>query len=310
MAKPKSTNPLDALEKLQQTLSRKTPAKKASSPQMMLPPWSENVRRIPNAILRGTLFGVSQKRETLKKYTKLTTLEGVQISFKGETFNQHDLDVLETLLHLARDQPINAPVTFTSHAMLKELGRGTGQNQYAQLVEELERLNDSSIRFSVPGELVGMPDVKKDIFYGNMLKDYRRRERHDGTHEHVIWFDEKVLRLYGLGYSEINWQQRLALTSSLARWLHGFFASHAKPYSYKVETYRALCGTKVERLGDFRKMLRKALDELEACDAIKKGTHITSDDLVVIKKAPTSSQQRHLGRRQKSAGHSTPSRHS
>lgn len=309
MPKTQSTNPLAALDKLQQSRRRKAPAAEILSPAETLPPWSENVRGIPNAILRGTLFGVSQKREIIKKYTKLTTVGGVQISFKGESFNQHDLDVLETLLHLAREQPINAPVTFTSHAMLKELRRGTGRNQYTQLVEELERLKDNSIRFSVPGEVVGMPDVKTDVFYGNMIKDYKRRERHDGTHEHVVLFDEKVLRLYGLGYSEINWQQRMSLTSSVARWLHGLFASHAKPYPVKVATYRALCGSKVGRLGDFRKALRKALDELEACGALK-SSYITEDDLVVVNRTPTASQQRHINRRQKSIGDSTPGQRS
>src|SRR5215218_9719510 len=131
MAKPKSTNPLAALAKLEQSKARNAPAKKESPPpQMMLPLWRESVRGIPNAALRGALFGVSQKREMLKKYTRLTTLQGVQVFFKGETFNQHDLDVLETLLHLAREQPIDAPVTFTSHAMLRVLGRSIGQNQY------------------------------------------------------------------------------------------------------------------------------------------------------------------------------------
>jgi hypothetical protein len=292
-----SKNPLDALAKLDKSRKSKTATAKkpaAPPPQLMLPLWPESMRGIPNAVLRGALFSVRQRRENRTKYTRLATLDGIEISFKGETFNQNDLDTLEMLLHLAREQPIDAPFRFTSHALLKELGRGTGRNQYAQLVQELERLHDSTIQFSVPGKA----DVKRDVFYGQMLEKYYRRERNDGTHEHVILFNEGLLRLYGAGYTNVDWQQRRSLTTSLAQWLHGFYATHAAPYDYRVETLKTLCGSAVERLGDFRKMVRRSMDELKAVGAITTW-EITDADLVRVSKVPTLSQQRHIRKRAK-----------
>jgi len=295
MAKPKSTSPLDALEKLQQSLSRKMPTKKeASPPQMSLPLWPEAVRGIPNAVLRGALFSVTQRRPMFRKRTLLTTVDGVEIRFKGEGFNQTDLDVCEMLLHLARQQPLGRRVDFTANALLKELGRGTGKTQHEQLKEEISRLAAGLIEITWPDK---DENGRRVAFGGTLVDHYGRDEQPDGTQRYVVIFREKLLDLYETGYSHIDWHQRQALgANNLAKWLHGFYATHAEPLPYKVETIKGLCGSTVERLGDFRKLLRKALDELEAIGAIK-GYDITDGDLVMVSKVPTLSQQRHLRRR-------------
>jgi TrfA protein len=291
MPKTQSTNPLAALEKLRQSRSRKAPGKKASPPQMSLPLWPEAVRGIPNAILRGALFSVTQRRPMFRKLTLLTTVDGIEIRFRGEGFNQTDLDLCEMLLHLARQQPLGRRVEFTARSVLKALGRGTGKTQHEQLKEEISRLASGLIEISWPGNDGGR------LAFGGTLVKYGRDEQPDGTHRHVVMFDEQLLRLYEAGYSHIDWHQRQALgANNLAKWLHGFYATHAEPLPYKVETIKGLCGSTVERLGDFRKLLRKALDELEAIGAIK-GYGITDGDLVVVTKVPTLSQQRHLRRR-------------
>lgn len=287
----KTTTPLAALEKLQQSRSSKTPLKQAPPPQASLPLWPEAVRGIPNAILRGALFSVTQRRPMFRKVTLLAAVEGIEIRFKGEGFNQTDLDLCEMLLHLAREQPLGRRVEFTARSMLKALGRGTGKTQHEQLKEEISRLAGGLIDISRPGENGG-----RQTFGGTLVK-YVRDEQPDGTHRHVVIFDEQLLALYNAGYTHIDWCHRQALgANNLAKWLHGFYASHAKPLAYKVETIKGLCGSTVERLADFRKMLRKALDEMEAIGAIT-SYDITDGDLVVIFKVPTLSQQRHLRRR-------------
>lgn len=291
MPKSKMTDPLAALMKLEQSRSRKVPAKKTLPPQMSLPLWPEAVRGIPNAILRGALFSVTQRRPMFRKLTLLTTVDGIEIRFRGEGFNQTDLDLCEMLLHLARQQPLGRRVEFTARSVLKALERGTGKTQHEQLKEEISRLASGLIEISWPGN-----DGGRRAFGGTLVK-YARDEQPDGTHRHVVIFDEQLLKLYEAGYSHIDWHQRQALgANNLAKWLHGFYATHAEPLPYKVETIKGLCGSTVERLTDFRKLLRNALDELEEIGAIK-GYAITDGDLVVVSKVPTLSQQRHLRRR-------------
>lgn len=78
---------------------------KKTSSQMSLDLWPDSVRGIPNAVLRGSLFTVSKTRTIAKNRELLAAVEGIEIRFKGERFNQTDLDVWEMLLHLARLQP-------------------------------------------------------------------------------------------------------------------------------------------------------------------------------------------------------------
>ncbi len=60
-----------------------------------------------------------------------------------------------------------------------------------------------------------------------------------------------------------RWEQRKDLRRHpLAQWLHAFYSTHEKPFRYKVETIKELCGSEVEELWKFRQVLRRALGTL------------------------------------------------
>ncbi len=108
-----------------------------------------------------------------------------------------------------------------------------------------------------------------------------------------VIFDKDMLNLYEAGYSHIDWNQRMALgKSALAKWLHGFYATHAKPYPYKVETLHNLCGS-VAAMKEFKRMLKKALDDLVGAGAIESWS-IDQYDLVIVQRTPSKAQQKHL----------------
>lgn len=275
----------DALAKL--TANRKAvvkaPKAKQPTPQMSLELWPDSVRGVPNAVLRGSLFSVSQRRSTAKKRELLAAVDGIEVRFKGERFNQTDLDVWEMLLHLARQQPLGGHVEFSANSLLKELGRGTSGKHHEELKEGIARLRGGTV------EVTWTKDNR--TFGGGLISNYYRDE---ATQRYVVVFDSKMLGLYEGGYSHVDWSQRQALgNNSLAKWLHGFYSSHAAPFPYKVETIKNLCGSTIERLGDFRKLLRTALAELVDVDALT-GWEIDKNDLVAITKIPTLAQQRHL----------------
>lgn len=273
-----------ALKKL--TQSRK-PAPKKPAPQMSLDLWPNAVRGVPNAVLRGALFSVSQRRAWADREL-LASLDGIEIRFKGQRFNQTDLDLWEMLVHLARMQPLGGKVDFTANAILKALGRGNGKTQHQQLHEELVRLRAGT------AEITWTKDKK--TFVGGMIQSV---QRDDETGRYVAVLDKKMLTLYETGYSQVDWGQRQALgNNNLSKWLHGFFASHAAPYPYKVQTLKELCGSTSKDLRDFRRMLKKSLDDLVAVGSIK-SWELTDRDLVSISKIPTLSQQKHLQKRGK-----------
>lgn len=280
----------DALAKLtaNRKIVAKTPKAKQPTPQMSLELWPDSVRGVPNAVLRGSLFTVSQRRSTAKRRELLAAVDGIEVRFKGERFNQTDLDVWEMLLHLARQQPLGDRVEFSAHAFLKELGRGTSGKHHEELKEEFARLLGGVV------EITWTKEAK--TFIGHLVE---KAYRDEATQRYVVVFDSKMLSLYEGGYSHIDWQQRQALgKNNLAKWLHGFYASHAAPFPYKVETIKALCGSTNGVLRDFRRSLKAALAELVEIGAIT-SWEVDKSDLVSVVKMPTISQQKYLKKRVK-----------
>ena len=281
------------IARLKETAARKVADAKTSKKasvvkQLSLELWPDAVRGVPNAVLRGALFGVSQRRKTHKTRTVIAALDGYEIRFKGEAFNQTDLDLWETLLHLARLQPLGEKVEFTAHSLLKELGRGTSGKHHDELKEQLMRLIGGVVEITWTRE--------KKAFAGALVSSYFRD---DETGRYVVRFNPDMAQLYGVGQTYIDWGERQALGSnSLAKWLHGFYASHAEPFDYKVETLHGLCGS-VASLREFRRSLKDAFKKLVDAGAVKSWNIGSLSDLVTVSKVPSRAQLKYLAKAKK-----------
>lgn len=271
--------------------TRKVAVKAPAAKQLSLELWPNAVRGVPNSVLRGALFGVSVARKTHKKRTLIAALENYEIRFKGETFNQTDLDTLQGMLHLARPHPLGTRVEFSVHSFLKELGRGTSGKEHDFFKEQIARLIGGYV------EITSLKD--RQTFMGSLV---HKAFRDEATGRYIVIFDEDMLKLYQTGHTLIDWEQRQALgKNNLAKWLQGFYASHAKPFPYKVETIFNLCGSTTERLGDFRKLLRTALVQLVDVGSIKSWSIDPKTDLVEVINAPSQTQLKHLSKPKKQA---------
>ncbi|MFZ4539731.1 plasmid replication initiator TrfA [Propionivibrio sp.] len=262
------------------------PPAKPEPAQLRLDIWPDAVRGVPNSFLRSALFGVSNIRKTYSNRTLIAAVDGYEIRFFGTSFNQTDLDVWETLLHLARLQPLGTKVEFTAHSLLKELGRSTGGKDHEQLKEELARLGSGWTEIT---------DTKaKKTFAGNFISSF---VRDDETERYVVSFTPEMAQLYEAGHTLIDWSERKALgKNNLAKWLHGHYASHASPFHYKTGTLRDLSGSDTTGLRTFRQKLKKALDALKAIGAILNWS-IDDDDLVHVAHVPSRTQLKHLKRK-------------
>jgi hypothetical protein len=273
-----------ALVKARSVTAKKAAAKTVpKAKQLSLELWPEAVRGVPNAVLRGALFRVAKEREYHKERTLIASTSEHEIRFMGTTFNQTDLDVWETLLHLARLQPLGTQVEFTAHSFLKELGRGTGKSQHEQFKNEVARLI---------GGVVEITWVKeKKAFMGALVSS---AFRDDETGRWVVKFNTDMTKLYGMGSTYIDWEQRKALgKNNLAKWLHGNYASNAAILDYKVDTIRVLSGSG-SPLRLFRQKLKAALDELVSIGAIRSWLIDAKTDLVRVDKVPSKAQRKHL----------------
>jgi hypothetical protein len=263
----------NAADKKTAAKAKRDVAKIAAAKQAQLPLWPEAVRAVPNAVLRGALFSVSKERETFAKRTLIASVEGIEVRFLGTRPNQLDLDVWEMLLHLARLQPLSSEVRFTTHAMLKALGRGTGGKDHEELKEQIARL------------AAGMAEItwtkERKAFGGTLISNYYRD---DDSGLYVVKFNREFGKLYASGHTSIDWNERKSLgQNNLAKWLHGFYSSHEKPYPYKVETLQRLCGSTSPRR-EFRRLLKTAFLKLVELGAITSWDIDAQTDLVSVTK--------------------------
>ena len=258
-------------------------------PTVPLPAWPESARAAPNAFLRSALFGAVAKGK--RRYIdgeQLAALDGIEVRYKGERLDQGDLDVWESVLHAVRLQELGSQCRHTSYALLKLMGKtDTGKNR-ATLQNRIERLVANAVT------------VKQGryTYIGHLIRFAAKDEE---TQEWGIELDEKLRPLFaGDQFTQVEWGVRHALDGKpLAQWLHGFYASHAKPFPLKIETLHRLCGSEAGEMWKFAQTLRKALDDVADASAAH-GEGFSSDirgDLVHVEKKAQGAQRRHLAKR-------------
>jgi hypothetical protein len=263
------------------------PAQQAKAVQ--LPLWPEPVRAVPNGFLRSALFGaIAKGRRRYINGEDLASVDGVTIRYKGERLDQGDLDVWESVLHAVRLQELGSQCRVTSYALLKLMGKtDTGKNRVT-LHNRVERLVANAVT------------VKQGryTYIGGLI---RFAAKDEDTQEWVIELDEKLRPLFACDqFTQVEWGVRHALDGhQLAQWLHGFYASHAKPFPLKIETLHRLCGSEAGLMSDFAKKLRKALDAVsEASAAHGEGfSYDIRGDLVHVEKRASGTQRRHLAKK-------------
>lgn len=228
-------------------------------PASQLPLWHEKVRGLPNPIARSSLFTVGNQNEPrvfYKSHKTIQTLAGCLITYKGEELRQDDEDVFLQLVHLARNHVLGERVEFTAYSFLKELGWKKSAEGYARLRCTLDRLQGTGLR--VTGEVIG------GGFQGALVRKFAwKDDAENPLPRWVVFLEPEIIQLFAPNsYTQVWWEQRLRLKSSLAKYLHAYYATHEQPYPMKVETLRGLTGSRTSRLTDFRKALRKSLDQL------------------------------------------------
>ncbi len=254
-----------------------------------LPLWPDAVRAVPNGILRSALFGAIKKgaRAYLERQ-EIHAQEGIRIVYTGARLDQGDLDVWETVLHTVRLQALGDECRVTAYQLLKVLGKtDTGINRET-LDRRLSRMKATGVDVT----------VGRYGYEGSLIDEvYRDKE----TRQYVIRLNPKLSALFAADqFTQIDWTVRHALDGKpLAQWLHGYYASHAKPYPVNVATLLKLSGSENEDPSSGRQKLRKALDAVtEASAAHGEGfSYEICGDLVHVEKLAQGAQRRHLAKK-------------
>jgi hypothetical protein len=141
----------------------------------------------------------------------------------------------------------------------------------------------------------------RSTYVGSLIDEIYKDENAD--HEYVVIANPKIKVLFDRDqFTLIDWAVRLELAGHpLAQWLHGFYASHAKPYAYSVAKLHELCGSENTVLRDFKRELKASLDSVTvACEKHDQAFNSEiRDDLVHVDRHPSKSQRKHLAAKAK-----------
>ncbi|MFA5922303.1 MAG: plasmid replication initiator TrfA [Methylococcaceae bacterium] len=265
------TNELEQTNKKLANLEQKS-LKRNQDKAITLPEWPDSKRGTPNSFLRSALFTTADcKKERIYLHeTILASQAGISISFTGPQLNQEDLTLWETLVHLAKEQPLGNVCEFTAYEILKTLKLPLGGDGY-------KRLEQNIIRLAKPTVTIAIGWGK---FAGHLIESVALDEK---THHYKIELGKGLIKLY----SETTWidiDQRLKLRGkSLAQYLHGYYSSHKISYPVKVDTLYKLSDSRIKELRKFKQNLIAAHEELIKIGYLESFS-IENDLVSIIKK--------------------------
>lgn len=252
------------------------PEAKAKAEVIRLPLWPEEARACPSSVLRSALFGVVRRgrRKALERAI-LATWEGVTVRYTGWRLDQGDLDVWLAALHLAREHNLGVEILVTINEMLRAMGRCTGKHDHEWFKGAVARLTACAVEIT----------AGRKTFGGPLIEGFARDE---ATGEHVLFLSPRLAELFEDGdYTRIDWEIRRSLRMDLAKWLHGYIASHRatekNPHRIGLKRLRELCGSETEELRKFRQQVRDALKELHAAGAVASWRVTPGDALEVVR---------------------------
>lgn len=239
---------------------------------VQLPLWGDEIRCMPNEILRSALFNARNRNQS-RRYFRNEAIEiidqSARISFTGEELRQSDESVWLQLIHLAKEVPIGSPVEFTAYSMVQSLRLAKSKpnpGHVERLCESLRRMQATSlvVHSNRLGRGVSLSMIPKfewqDEATGARLSKWR------------VYVAPEMIELFGgVYYTRLQWAQRLALPSGVATWLHGYLASHRKPVPVKLSTLQRGCGCSTETPRKFKQLVSNALAELVFVGFLKRG---------------------------------------
>jgi len=246
----------DLLRKISAT--RKKRLEEQISSQMTLPLWTEEQRGVPNGPLRSCLFA-ALGRGTRKHVERVPICSqgNTEIIYTGVRLDQDYLTLWETLIHMARSHELGTRCEVTIYQLLKELGKTDSGSNREILLRQLSNLSATDVEIA-----------QGQYAYSGSLVDEAYRDKDSGLI--VIMLNPKLVALFQPDqFTKISWAIRKGLKKPLAKWLHGFYSSHLRPFDVSVEYIRKLSGSEAQVLRDFRNhSLIPAFKELEAaCEA-------------------------------------------
>lgn len=251
-------------DEIQQTLKNLQKQSALKNTLKQLPLWPEGMRGAPNEVLRSSLFTarVRGERENYKDET-LFVLGKAEITYRGEELRTFDEDVWLQVIHLAKQQNLNECIEFTPYSMIRAL-KWVKKNRKGKVVRpsvnHYNRLKKCLSRMQATSLMIKSGRLNKGCTV-SLIRKFEFIDDSKGVKPWKIWIEKEMEALYGeVEYTQLEWEQRSKLTPTAKR-LHGYWASHKKPFDVKISNLYKMCKIKTPEK-NFKQKMKIYLDEL------------------------------------------------
>ncbi len=247
---------------------------------VQLPLWADELRCLPNEIVRSALFNARNRKQPRAdiKDEEIAVIGGGRMTYRGEELRQDDETVWLQLIHMAKEGPLGQIIEFTPYSLCKAIKWPICKGSYVRLQKCLKRMQATAVaiysdRLKGGVSLSMIPVFAWQDGDGQTLKKYR------------VKIAPELVELFGdVHYTQMEWSQRLELPDGIATWLHGYYASHKTPNDIKLDTIKRGSGITTESPSKLRQLIEKALLELTKVGFLA-GWEIKGD-LVIVMRAP------------------------
>ncbi len=222
--------------------------------------WPESERRMPNELIRSSLFSAKSKKATREHFTdsKLFVWGSAQLRYTGEEIRAYDDELVWLqLCHYFRkvDVIANESVEFTTSQLLKDLNWAKNKQYYQRVEDCLNRLDSGS--------------VKVRTKRGGLWKEYTfsliRKFKRVGEGSKAKWkvyLEPEALSMYdGSYYTKFPWDIFLKSSPTEKRIL-GWILSHKDPLPIEIDELRALLSSSNTNNASFKQSVNVAIKNL------------------------------------------------
>jgi hypothetical protein len=221
---------------------------------------------------------------------KLGSVDGIEIYFTGQQFDQSDLDVYLVILDILSksEVPFGEEVDISAYSILIALGLPTGGENYKWLHSVIIRLR---------GNTFDITDHKRRYF-GGLIDGGQKDEI---SHHYRLSINPKLAVLFGFGmWASIDWEQRHSMRGNpTAQAIHAYLSTHAAPGFHRFDTLIMVVGLtdsnprrlKAKLEATYQLLASPEIGFLSGYEVSKDGESIKGH----VKHTPT--QARHIGRK-------------
>ncbi|HVI41176.1 MAG TPA: plasmid replication initiator TrfA [Anaerovoracaceae bacterium] len=216
-------------------------------------------RYFPNFLNRCAIFGI------VRGGSKRKYISGKVVSFSakytiyytGAQLSQFDADVFQVIANLWTKANQPAIMETSLHHICANMGKFTKGDTKKYISDSIERLAASSLKV-----------ITDDFKYIDKLFSIVEEIK---TGRVILSFNEKFMGLMTVDYCSLqSVNERNELDGELTKWLYNFYSTHKEElHCHRINDLKSWCGSTMKIEREFKRSLKKSLDQLLAKGYIK-----------------------------------------